>query len=103
MTAAVQLAVHDITNSSSQSNISPPEPVAVALIAELVLDKVERVAKDLEAFAVHAKRSTINSEDVKLVARNNPRLKEQLTRLAPDRSNVKKSRPVDASCNQQTK
>ena len=44
------------------------------MVAELVIYKVERIAKDLEAFAGHAKRSTINSDDVKLVARNNPKL-----------------------------
>ena len=44
------------------------------MVAELVIYKVERIAKDLEEFAGHAKRSTINSDDVKLVARNNPKL-----------------------------
>ncbi|KAG8304895.1 hypothetical protein J6590_083339 [Homalodisca vitripennis] len=45
---------------------------AKQLIAELIWKKLKIYAEDLEAFAKHAKRSTINAEDVKLLVRRNP-------------------------------
>ena len=50
------------------------DTAAVAVAAELVLEKIVRTAEDLEAFANHAKRTTINTEDVKLLVRNCPKL-----------------------------
>ena len=50
------------------------DTAAVAVAAELVLEKIVRTAQDLEAFANHAKRTTINTEDVKLLVRNCPKL-----------------------------
>lgn len=47
--------------------ISPEAIMCVAEIAEAVT--VERFAPDLEAFAHHAKKSTISSDDVRLLAR----------------------------------
>ncbi|XP_042809715.1 centromere protein S-like isoform X1 [Panthera tigris] len=41
----------------------------IAAISELTFRQCENFAKDLEMFARHAKRSTINTEDVKLLAR----------------------------------
>ena len=38
------------------------------------MDKNQRAAQDLEAFAQHAKRSNITGEDVKLLTRRNPHL-----------------------------
>ncbi|XP_049568807.1 centromere protein S isoform X4 [Orcinus orca] len=41
----------------------------IAAISEVTFQQCENFAKDLEMFARHAKRSTINTEDVKLLAR----------------------------------
>ncbi|XP_068598296.1 centromere protein S [Brachionichthys hirsutus] len=41
----------------------------VAAIAETTFGQCDIFAKDLEAFARHAKRSTVSTEDVKLLAR----------------------------------
>ncbi|MXQ81859.1 hypothetical protein E5288_WYG004989 [Bos mutus] len=41
----------------------------IAAISEVTFGQCENFAKDLEMFARHAKRSTINTEDVKLLAR----------------------------------
>ncbi|KAM8790136.1 centromere protein S-like isoform 1-T1 [Rhynchonycteris naso] len=41
----------------------------IAAISEVTFRQCENFAKDLEMFARHAKRSTINTEDVKLLAR----------------------------------
>jgi len=92
LSAAVQLSVHDIVSNTSQSynqqHLPKFEKETTALVAELVIYKLERTAHDLEAFAGHAKRSTINTDDVKLMARNNPKLKERLMNLIPEKSNV---------------
>ncbi|KAK9887334.1 hypothetical protein WA026_022002 [Henosepilachna vigintioctopunctata] len=47
------------------------EPEALDLISELVFKKLISYGTDLEAFQKHAKRSTINADDVKLLVRRN--------------------------------
>ncbi|KAM5321922.1 centromere protein S-like [Glossophaga mutica] len=51
----------------------------VAAIAEVTFRQCENFAKDLEMFARHAKRSTINTEDVKLLARRSNSLLKYIT------------------------
>ncbi|KAM3878011.1 centromere protein S [Diretmus argenteus] len=46
----------------------------IAAISETAFRQCEIFAKDLEAFARHAKRSTVSSDDVKLVARRSSAL-----------------------------
>ncbi|KAM4613261.1 centromere protein S [Polymixia lowei] len=46
----------------------------IAAIAETTFRQCEIFAKDLEAFARHAKRSTVSPEDVKLAARRSTAL-----------------------------
>ena len=46
-------------------------PQVVAALTELTVEKTKRSAQDLEAFAQHAKRSTVSVEDVKLLTRRN--------------------------------
>ncbi|KAJ3621938.1 hypothetical protein MTP99_002481 [Tenebrio molitor] len=52
------------------------EPDVLDLIAELSWRKLTLYASDLEAFQKHAKRSTVTSDDVKLLVRRNDSLKE---------------------------
>ncbi|XP_071351721.1 centromere protein S [Trachinotus anak] len=47
---------------------------AIAAIAETTFRQCDIFAKDLEAFARHAKRSTVTAEDVKLAARRSTAL-----------------------------
>uniref|UniRef100_I3J889 Centromere protein S n=2 Tax=Oreochromis niloticus TaxID=8128 RepID=I3J889_ORENI len=47
---------------------------AIAAIAETTFRQCDIFAKDLEAFARHAKRSTVSVDDVKLVARRSTAL-----------------------------
>ncbi|XP_007940807.1 centromere protein S [Orycteropus afer afer] len=51
----------------------------IAAISEVTFRQCENFAKDLEMFARHAKRSTINTEDVKLLARRSSSLLKYIT------------------------
>lgn len=53
-------------------------PHFIGGLMELVAAKISAVAGDMEAFAQHADRSTINSKDVVLLARNNEALRNIL-------------------------
>ncbi|XP_061715772.1 centromere protein S-like [Cydia pomonella] len=65
---------------------------AMAIVAELVYKKLKIYGRDLEAFAKHAKRNTINSEDVKLLVRRNPSLKTHLNKIQPSNPLLKEKR-----------
>ncbi|XP_021099285.1 centromere protein S isoform X3 [Heterocephalus glaber] len=54
----------------------------IAAISEMTFQQCENFARDLEMFARHAKRSTINTEDVKLLARRSNSL-SRLRALMP--------------------
>ncbi|XP_037357376.1 centromere protein S [Talpa occidentalis] len=69
----------------------------IAAISEVTFRQCENFARDLEMFARHAKRSTINTEDVKLLARRSHSLlkyitekNEELTQLNVERKAKKK-------------
>ncbi|KAF6208562.1 hypothetical protein GE061_017020 [Apolygus lucorum] len=51
---------------------------AKILIAELVYKKLEDAAEDIEAFSGHAKRNTINADDIKLLFRKNKKIVDLL-------------------------
>ncbi|KAK3597235.1 hypothetical protein CHS0354_004989 [Potamilus streckersoni] len=53
----------------------------VAVITEAAWKKCEQFAFDLELFAKHAKRNTINSEDVMLLVRKSPKLLKHISEL----------------------
>ncbi|KAL3837383.1 hypothetical protein ACJMK2_022745 [Sinanodonta woodiana] len=53
----------------------------IAVITEAAWKKCEQFAFDLELFAKHAKRNTINSDDVKLLVRKSPKLLKHISEL----------------------
>ncbi|XP_066492981.1 centromere protein S [Tiliqua scincoides] len=57
---------------------------AIAAISEITFRQCEIFAKDLEMFARHAKRSTINLEDVKLLARRSNSLLRYITQKSEE-------------------
>ncbi|NXC45196.1 CENPS protein, partial [Penelope pileata] len=57
---------------------------SIAAIAEITFRQCENFARDLEMFARHAKRSTINSEDVKLLARRSNSLLKYITQKSEE-------------------
>ncbi|XP_026726719.1 centromere protein S-like [Trichoplusia ni] len=65
---------------------------AMEIVAELLYKKLSVYGTDLEAFAKHAKRSTINSDDVKLLVRRSPSLKNHLNTLVPNTNTPKEKR-----------
>ncbi|XP_014442007.1 centromere protein S [Tupaia chinensis] len=78
----------------------------IAAISEATFRQCENFAKDLEMFARHAKRSTINTDDVKLLARrSNSLLKyiteknEEIAQLNLERKTKKKKKSEDGNKN----
>ncbi|XP_028613837.1 centromere protein S-like [Grammomys surdaster] len=78
----------------------------IAAISEVTFRQCENFAKDLEMFARHAKRSTITTEDVKLLARrSNSLLKyiteknEEIAQLNLERKAKKKRKSDDENRN----
>ncbi|XP_042335356.1 centromere protein S isoform X2 [Sceloporus undulatus] len=57
---------------------------AVAAITEITFKQCGSFAKDLEMFAKHAKRTTINMEDVKLLARRSNSLLRYITQKSEE-------------------
>lgn len=70
----------------------------VAAIAETTFRECDIFAKDLEAFARHAKRSTVSAEDVKLLARRSTALSNHIQNkseeLAQEQRDSKKKSAV---------
>ncbi|XP_065594185.1 centromere protein S [Cyrtonyx montezumae] len=56
----------------------------VAAISEITFRQCENFARDLEMFARHAKRSTVTSEDVKLLARRSNSLLKYITQKSEE-------------------
>jgi len=82
--AAIELVVSDITKEVGSDTGVSFSPEVVTTLAELAVDKNQRSAQDLEAFAQHAKRSNITAEDVKLLTRRNPLLNTHIAALQRD-------------------
>jgi len=82
LVAALSLSVHSLAGEVGALQGVSFSPATQATITELLAEKVGRSAQDLEAFAQHAKRTTITSDDVKLLTRRNPELNARVTALA---------------------
>ncbi|KAG9353504.1 hypothetical protein JZ751_018158 [Albula glossodonta] len=64
--------------------------MAIAAIAETTFRQCDTFAKDLEAFARHAKRTTITMEDVKLAARRSTSLSNYITQKSEELTSINK-------------
>ncbi|XP_032863605.1 centromere protein S [Tyto alba] len=56
----------------------------IAAISEITFRQCDNFAKDLEMFARHAKRSTVTTEDVKLLARRSNSLLKYITQKSEE-------------------
>ncbi|XP_033757576.1 centromere protein S-like isoform X2 [Pecten maximus] len=63
-----------------ESGISMNNSVKAA-IAETTWRYIQDITQDLEMFAKHAKRSTVNADDVKLLLRKCPKLLEHISSI----------------------
>ncbi|KAM4885817.1 centromere protein S [Sylvia borin] len=67
---------------------------SIAAIAEITFRQCEIFAKDLEMFARHAKRTTVTTEDVKLLSRRSNSLLKYITQKSEElaSSNMEKKK-----------
>ncbi|GAA5980585.1 hypothetical protein JCM10908_001697 [Rhodotorula pacifica] len=76
---------YTVTKIAQEEELSLPFAASehfVAALAEVVFQQALSLGKDLESFAKHAGRLTINADDVKLAARRNEPMYESLTTAA---------------------
>ncbi|XP_027002794.2 centromere protein S [Tachysurus fulvidraco] len=94
--AAVHYTVGKICQSTATECEKQISKQAVAAIAETTFRQCEIFAKDLEAFARHAKRQTITVDDVKLLARRSTALsshmQQKIEELAVTNQELKEKR-----------
>uniref|UniRef100_A0A8C6RUU2 Centromere protein S n=2 Tax=Nannospalax galili TaxID=1026970 RepID=A0A8C6RUU2_NANGA len=102
--AAVHYTVGCLCNEVASDKEIQFSKQTVAAISELTFRQCEMFAKDLEMFARHAKRNTISTDDVKLLARrSNSLLKyiteknEEIAQLNLERKAKKKKQAEDAN------
>nr|XP_046239419.1 centromere protein S [Scatophagus argus] len=72
--AAIHYTVGRICQQMGEDHHREFSRQVIAAIAETTVRQCDIFAKDLEAFARHAKRSTVSPEDVKLAARRSTAL-----------------------------
>ncbi|XP_054878620.1 centromere protein S [Poeciliopsis prolifica] len=72
--AAVHYTVGRLCRKIGEEHRTEFSRQTIAAIAETTFRECDIFAKDLEAFARHAKRSTVSAEDVKLLARRSSAL-----------------------------
>ncbi|NP_001191862.1 centromere protein S [Oryctolagus cuniculus] len=77
--AAVHYTVAALCQEVASDKGMPFSKQSVAAVSEVTFRQCENFAKDLEMFARHARRSTINTEDVKLLARRSNSLLKYIT------------------------
>uniref|UniRef100_A0A8C5K405 Centromere protein S n=1 Tax=Jaculus jaculus TaxID=51337 RepID=A0A8C5K405_JACJA len=77
--AAVHYTVGCLCNEVALDKEVQFSKQTIAAISEVTFRQCEHFAKDLEMFARHAKRSTISTEDVKLLARRSNSLLKYIT------------------------
>ncbi|KZL76693.1 apoptosis-inducing TAF9-like domain 1 family [Colletotrichum tofieldiae] len=72
--AALWFAVGKIVDEESIKQGCNATPQFIGALTEMVWAQIESVAGDLESFSRHARRTTVSTDDVVLLARKNPDL-----------------------------
>jgi histone H3/H4 len=91
----VVLAVDGIARRALGSSSAEVSSEFVLALAEAVVQYVHlALVPDLGAFASHAKRKSVNVDDVKLVARKSPLLAKKLSRFEEALTAAKKARSL---------
>lgn len=76
--AALWYSIGQTVDALSMNQSINGSPKFIAGLSELVYDRINAVAVDLEAFAKHADRTVVNTKDVVLLGRHNDVLKSIL-------------------------
>ncbi|XP_014661764.1 PREDICTED: centromere protein S-like [Priapulus caudatus] len=79
--AAFHYTVGKICEKFAEENDVTFTRKLLPLFSEAVCQQAQSFAVDLELFANHAKRTTINADDVKLLVRKNPDLLDRINGL----------------------
>ncbi|PON67223.1 Kinetochore component CENP-S [Parasponia andersonii] len=79
-----RLSTISIAEGEAKRNDMEVSETVVACIADLAFKYTEQLAKDLELFAQHASRKSVNMEDVILSAHRNEHLATSLRSLGDD-------------------
>ncbi|KAL7267257.1 MHF histone-fold complex component [Rhizina undulata] len=87
--SALWYSIGKIVDEESLSLELNATPQFIGALTEMVWAQLENVARDLESFARHAGRSTVNTEDVLLLARRNEGLGEVLREFVEDEARGK--------------
>ncbi|TRY79940.1 hypothetical protein TCAL_06558 [Tigriopus californicus] len=80
--ASIHFACGQLATEHGQSTDLQYSRGVVAALGQLAFDHLRQCGQDLEAFARHAKRNTVQADDVKLLVRRNPHLHEHISQLA---------------------
>nr|XP_057946453.1 centromere protein S [Doryrhamphus excisus] len=95
--AAVHYTVGRLCQKMGEEHRTEFSRQVVAAIAETTFRQCDIFAKDLEAFAKHAKRCTVSGEDVKLLARRSTALsvyiQNKSEELEQEQRDLKKKNP----------
>ncbi|XP_077583311.1 centromere protein S [Stigmatopora nigra] len=82
--ATIHFTVGRICQNMSEEYRRKLSRQVVAAITETTFGQCEIFAKDLEAFAKHAKRCTVSADDVKLLARRSTALSTHIQRKSEE-------------------
>lgn len=85
--AAVHYTVGQLCKSIGEDHDKTFSRHVIAAIAETTFRQCDTFAKDLEAFARHAKRNTVSVEDVRLAARRSTSLSNFIQRKSEELAN----------------
>ncbi|CAL1266967.1 unnamed protein product [Larinioides sclopetarius] len=83
---SLHYAVGKICNESAEGLKVKFSKEFIGTLADLAFRQADIFAEDLEMFAKHAKRTTINADDVKLLVRRSKSLQEHVSKMAEELS-----------------
>ncbi|TDZ19443.1 Centromere protein S [Colletotrichum sidae] len=90
--AALWFAVGKMVDEESIKQNCNATPQFIGALTEMVWSQIESTAMDLENFSRHARRTTVQTEDVLLLARKNPDLLDLVTAFVDEKKAEKASK-----------
>ncbi|KAJ4417414.1 MHF histone-fold complex component [Gnomoniopsis sp. IMI 355080] len=90
--AALWFAVGKIVDEDSLKRSRNATPQFIGALTEMVWTQIENVALDLESFSRHAGRTTVQTDDVLLLARRNTDLHDIIKDFVDEQNAAKVSK-----------